>query len=171
MRSPGVASLIAYGAVGYLLVVPVFWDLLPLNSSVHVPSRAAHDGAVTIEVTVASWHPNYQFDHVRFVPDYHASEFRSDVDTPHPEAVERNERKRRWSRLTLNRFTFPRRNTYEYEVSLADFADKGRMAPGTLRGDVEIRLSHPGGTASPSQGMGVRGDHERYSEPFEISLY
>ncbi len=171
MRSRRLASVIAFGVVGYLFMIPAFWSALPPDASAHIPSYAEHDGSLQIEVTVAAWHPNYKLERVRFVPDYHASEFRTEVEPPYPQAVEQNERKRRWNRVTLNRFTFPRRNTYQFEVSLEEFAEEGRLASGELRGEVEIRLSHPGSTATSSTGMGVRGEHEEVAIPFEISLY
>ena len=159
-----VATLIAY-----FLILPELHDQMPMQVSAHIPEQWSHDRDMPVEITISAWHGNYEMALARFVPDYHASELRGETDPVYPQVLAQKEHRTHWNRLRLNRFTWPRRDTRSFEVPLSALAAEGRLAPGTLRGEMEITLRYPRWYAGTT-GTSIRSGEDRERIPFEISF-
>ncbi len=165
----GAAALVLL--IAYFLVLPSVGLWSEPDVTAHVPATWAHDEDMPIELTVSTWHSNYQIALVRFHPDYHDSDLQGDTGPMYPQPLLQEQRSRYWSAFSLNRFTFPRSAHHELEVPLSELAGKGNSAPGVLRGEIEIMILHAGNIGSHDGAVRTHSRQLNDRIPFEIRLF
>lgn len=155
-------------AVGYFIVLPMFWPWMEPDARVTMPTQWRHNVDMPIRVRVTAAHPNFVVQEVRVTFDY-APE--GDQGTPYPEILHSAQKTTTWTTWKVNRFTFPRSKYMEVLLPLERLAREGQVKPGILRGQVQVGIDYVGGAGRAHSLAGnTRGHSRMIATPYALTL-
>jgi hypothetical protein len=137
----------------YFLIVPAVWRMVPPSATANLPEEWPHDEDIPLNIRISSIHPNYKVTQVRLYIDHTQTTLKEPGDPLAPIILLDVQKPRKWSPLTLNRLTFPRRKKLSLVVPLADLAEKNFVRAGTLVGTLDVIISSAGSTSSGNRGI------------------
>jgi hypothetical protein len=153
--------------IAYFVVIPMFWGMSSPSVTAGIPEAWPHDTDMPIPVEVSAPHANFSVANVRLTPD--PEQARAGGPPLYPQVLYSGEQKREWTRLTLNRFTWPRRRRIEVVWPLASHAAEGSVCPGVFKGRIEVAIDWVSGLHQFS-GPTVRADAIKIFVPMEVQL-
>ncbi|NIA13784.1 MAG: hypothetical protein GWP08_06850 [Nitrospiraceae bacterium] len=170
-KAKPVLTAVAVIAVGYFIVLPWMWGSMEPTAQASIPSEWTLGEDLPLQIVIDSWHNNYKLVNVRFYIDHTQTKLEGVDQAPYPIQLLQEARPTRWTRLSLNRLTYPRREIREVVVPLADLKAKGELGPGVLAGYLDIELGFVGSLRYATGGPGADRVNTRTQKiPFSITL-
>jgi hypothetical protein len=151
----------------YFMVIPMFWGMSSPSVTVGLPEAWPYDTDMPIPIEVSAPHANFAVVSVRLTPD--PAHARAEGPPIYPQVLFSGEQKREWTRLTLNRITWPRTRRVEVVWPLASHAAEGSVQPGVFKGRIEVAVDWVSGLHQFS-GPVVRADALKVLVPLDILL-
>jgi len=166
------------GRLAIVLVIPVllYWGFVPLfwplpELAVRMPTETSIDEAVPIDITLESWHPNFEVIQVRFYVDHYHSDVHGPEGTFYPQVLHQNESPVEWGYWDVSRVTWPRERKMKVELPLLELAREGVVKPGTVRGKIDVTLVYPDMHSRMVRLLGEYPKRSRMiSQPFELRI-
>jgi hypothetical protein len=145
-------TTLVVGAV-YFLILPGFWSWVPPSIAASIPAEWPHNQDLPLDIRISAWHPNYKVTQVRLYFDHKQTKLNGLSEPLRPIVLLDAHGPQKWNPLTLNRLTFPRRETMHVVVPLEVLAGEGKVGPGITVGTLDVLFSSAGSASSNNRAI------------------